>query len=146
MILFSSCDFSTRRDEIGNAVDRDDFRGIEDLYLLGVVSSTEKVVNKMQGYHGRGIVRVSVIKSNMTIYDPRNTQANYYCILKGGKAEIYEHPGNLKKGDTIILDVKERKIIYYYNKSHKDFGGLSNIWIGPPSFFKYIKKKGYQKL
>jgi predicted NUDIX family phosphoesterase len=127
-----------------NVVDRDDFRGIENLYLVGVVDSIQRVINKMEGYHGRGIIRVNIIKSNINEYDPRNRQVNYYCIIKNGKAEIYEHPGRLKKGDTITLDVKERKIIYHH--SNGNLGGLSNIWISPVSFFDFIKKKGYQKL
>lgn len=142
LISTFSCNFH-RRDGL-NAVDRDDFRDIENLYLVGVVYSTQKVENKMHGYHGRGIVRVNVIRSSMDAYDPRNSQANYYCIIKEGKAEIYEHPGNLNKGDTIILDVKKRKMTYHYNQLNKNFGGLRNIWIGPPSFFDFINEKGYQ--
>src|SRR5690554_6831108 len=82
-----SCDFYKNKG--GNTVDKDNFRGIENLYLIGVVTSTEKVVNKWQGYHGRGIIRINIIKSNMEKYDPRNKQVNYYCILKGRKAEVY---------------------------------------------------------
>lgn len=127
-----------------NVVDKDDFNGIENLYLVGIVDSIQQVLNKMEGYHGRGIIRVNIIKSNMDEYDPRNKQANYYCIIKKSKAEIYEHPGGLKKGDTVILDIKRRKITYHY--SNGELGGLRNIWMRPVNFFDFIEKKEYQKL
>lgn len=141
-IVLLSCKFS-RNDKL-QVVDRDDFKGIETLYLIGTVDSIQQVMNKLEGYHGRGIIRLNIIKSNIDKYDPRKKQANYYCIIKNNEAEIYEHPGGLKKGDTVILDVNNRKITYHF--SNGELGGLRNIWIRPASFFYFIKKKGYQKL
>ena len=142
LILLFSCNFFSGNGI--NVVERDDFRGIENLYLVGAVDSIQQIINKLEGYHGKGIIRVNIVKSNMDEYDPRNQQANYYCIIKNGEAEIYEHPGRLKKGDTITLDVGKRKIIYHH--SNENLGGLCNIWISPASFFDFIKKKEYQKL
>ncbi|OAD91923.1 hypothetical protein A7A78_10555 [Aequorivita soesokkakensis] len=141
-LILLSCNFF--EDDGQNVVDVNDFQGIENLYLVGTVISIQQVMNKMEGYHARGIIRVNIIKSNMDDYDPRNKQANYYCLIKNRKAEIYEHPGGLKKGDTIILDIKDRNITYYY--SNGELGGLRNIWISPKRFFNFIKRKGYQKL
>ena len=41
------------------------FTGIENLELIGIVYSFQKVQNKFQGYGGRGIIRVNIIESNM---------------------------------------------------------------------------------
>lgn len=142
LIVLFSCNLF--KDNGLKAVDKDDFRGIENLYLVGVVDSIQQVMNKMEGYHGRSIIRLNIVKSNMDEYDPRKKQANYYCIIKKRKAEIYEHPGGLTKGDTVVLDIKERKITYHF--SNGELGGLRNIWIRPSSFFDFIIEKGYQRL
>lgn len=117
-----------------------DFSGIEDLELIGTMHSIQEVHNKWQGYGGIGIIRINIIESNINEYDPREKQANYYCIIKDGKAEIYGWwPADVRKGDTLKLDVRKRTMIY-----PKEDGGnfeINDIWIPAVGFFKYIKKK-----
>tara|TARA_R110002072_G_scaffold260722_3_gene419222 strand:- start:400 stop:855 length:456 start_codon:yes stop_codon:yes gene_type:complete len=139
-ILFISCDFFYSDKEGRTEVSWLDFRGIENLELKGVVYSlNDKIGN---GYHGRGIVRVNIIESNMDFYDPREKQANYYCLIKKGKAEIYDtHVSSFKIGDTIIIDSKNKLLYFSQNGKFKP----TSMSIGPPRFFNMIKTKGYQE-
>ena len=84
---YLSCNLS-KNDEL-RIVDEKDFDGINDLELKGIIYSTQKLQNELQGYHGRGIIRVNILESNINEYDPRDKQSNYFCIIKNGKAEIY---------------------------------------------------------
>src|SRR5690606_4332492 len=122
------------------------FTGIENLELTGIVYSYQFVRNKFQGYGGRGILRVDIIESNMGEYDPRDKQANYFCIIKDGKAEIYGWwPTDLKKGDTLRLNIPERTMSFFTVDGKNDMV-LKDIWIGDVNFYNYIKEKGYQEL
>jgi hypothetical protein len=121
------------------------FKGIEDLKLIGTVYSIQNVENKWQGYGGKRIIRVNIIESNMQEYDPRDKQANYLCIIKEGKAEIYAGgPESLENGDTVKLDVKERTM-NFITKDGNDIE-IKDIWFPYVNFFKYIKEQGYQQL
>ncbi len=143
LILFPFSDYFN--DDGLRIVGEKDFAGIEDLKLTGIVYSTQEVQNKLQGYHGRGIVRINIIESNIYEYDPRDKQANYFCLIKDGKAEIYGWSWlGLKNGDTLQLDVKKR-MITFTSENDKTIE-IKDISIGPGSFFKFIKKKGYQEL
>lgn len=144
LILFPLSDY-INKDGL-RIVNENDFNGIKDLKLKGIVYSTQEVQNKLQGYHGRGIVRVNIIESNMNEYDPRDKQANYFCIIKNGKAEVYGWLWlNLKNGDTLNLNIKERTMVYTTEKNELPIE-IKNITIGSGSFFKFIQKKGYQQL
>ena len=123
-------------------VDVKDFRGIENLKLTGEVY---EVVDNIGNYHGTGILRVNVIETNIEYYDPRDHQANYYCIIKNGKAEIYIN--NLSKvtvGDTISINIPE-KIARVYNIGTGKNRRLATI-VYPRRFFDFIKRKGYQEI
>lgn|SRR5690606_1280509 len=121
------------------------FTGIENLELTGIIYSFQKVQNKLQGYGGRGIIRVNIIESNMDEYDPRNKQANYFCIIKEGKAEIYGWGHiDLKEGDTLKLSIPKRTMNFPTAAGNNI--EIKDIWIGHVDFFNYIKEKGYQEL
>lgn len=140
ILLFTSCDFFSFNDENRVVVDKVNFQGLKDLKLTGVVYFINKDIGN--GYHGRGIIRVNIIKSNITHYDPRDSQVNYYCIIKNNMAEIYGTSASyLNIGDTIKIDA-ESKILNFNNKNKS---GKIRMWIGPPQFFKMIKTKGHQE-
>lgn len=121
------------------------FKGIEHLKLTGTVYDVQKVENKWLGYGGREIIRINIVKSNMTNYDPRETQANYFCIIKNEKAEIYAWGWDkLKNGDTLKLDI-EKRMLRFIVEGEEDMI-INDIWISYVDFFNFIKKQGYQKL
>lgn len=126
-------------------VSKRNFKGIENLQLIGTINSVQEVHNKWQGYGGIGIIWIDIVESNINDYDPREKQANYYCIIKNGKAEIYGWwPSDVKKGDTLLLDVRNRTMIYPAENG-SDFE-IKDFWIPYVNFFKYIKEQGYQQL
>lgn len=120
----------------------ENFKGIEDLILIGEVY---EVLDDIGNYHSTGILRINIIETNMEYYDPRDKQANYYCIIKNGKAEIYE--SNLSKvniGDTLLINIPER-ITLIYNAATENKKRLGTM-IYPRNFFDFIKRKGYQEI
>lgn len=140
LIIFPPSDYF-RNDGL-MIVKRNDFRGIQNLELKGVIFSVNND-KEITGDHGRRIIRLKIIETNMDEYDPRNKQANYYCIIKNGKAEIYETLGG-NIGDSIVLNIPMKRIsTHYLNGEVEEYNDIS---IGYPSFFDYIKKKGYQEL
>lgn len=140
IFFFSSCNFFTHNNEEKATVDEFDFQELKNLKLTGIVYSIDDGIGN--GYHGRGIIRVNIVESNINYYDPRDVQQNYYCIIKNNAAEIYGTSASyVNVGDTILIDGSS-KVLNYYNKKKM---GKVKMWIGPPSFFKMIKKRGYQK-
>lgn len=124
------------------------FTGIENLELTGIVYSVQDLKSKQgkRGYGPARIIRLNIVKSNMDEYDPRDKQANYFCIIKDGRAEIYARgPTDLKKGDTLKLNIPERTMSFFTVDGKNDVVE-KNIFIGSVPFFNYIKEKRYQKL
>lgn len=121
-------------------MNRVDFRGLKNLKLTGVRYSINKDIGN--GYHGRGIMRVNIINSNIKNYDPRDKQSNYFCIIENNKAEIYSTDVYyLNIGDTIRID-SNKMILQFYNNFEPNEMRMS---IGSHRFFKMIKNKNYQK-
>ncbi|MEC5395954.1 hypothetical protein [Bergeyella sp. RCAD1439] len=119
-----------------------DFGGIDSLKMKGVVSYINKDIGN--GYHGRGIIGLNLLETNINFYDPSQKQDNYYCIIKKNRAEVYDN--NLRDmhiGDTIFIDTKTQ-IISWTNKNDEKFE--YSISIGEPSFFKFIKENNLQKI
>ena len=125
------------------------FTGIENLELTGIVYSVQDLEHKQrnkQGYGPGRIIRLNIVKSNMHEYDPRDKQANYFCIIKDGRAEIYAGgPTDLKKGDTLKLNIPERTMSFFTVDGKSDVVE-KNVFIGSVPFFNYIKEQGYQEL
>lgn len=142
LLLLLSCD-NFKTDSYGGrlTVKKDDFQGIDSLRLKGVIYDLKTGLN---GFHGRGIIRLDIIESNFDFYDPRDKQANYYLIIKDGKAEVYEITGKFRYsiGDTVYIDVKSEKLLYYNTTKY----GERKIGIGPKQFFRRIQEKNYQLL
>ena len=109
--------------------------GLEDLnlQLIGVVDSVDNGDN----YHGYGIIRLRIISSNLQEYDPRSKQEFYFCIIKNGKAEIYEHTF-VSKVDTVTIDTK-KKIISYIENGRRGVGSISIN--ADKSYYNYIRRK-----
>lgn len=118
------------------------FKGIENLKLIGEIY---EVLDDIGNYNGTGILRVRIIESNIKYYDPRDKQANYYCIIKNGKAEIYEGGlSGIKKGDIIHVDIAKGATQIYIITEEK-FEKKATI-IYPRRFFDFIKREGYQNI
>lgn len=119
-----------------------DFSGL-DLNMTGVVTFVNKDV-RGGNFHGRGIFRINILNSNIDYYDPRDIQKNYYCVIKDGKAEVYDnHVFEMEIGDTVQIDTKEQ-LIKWLNKSAD--GRMYSISVGEVSFFSYIKENNLQGL
>src|SRR5690554_2030807 len=86
------------------------FKGIENLKLIGEIY---EVLDDIGNYNSTGILRVRLIESNIKYYDPRDKQANYYCIIKNGKAEIYESKlSKIKKEKIKIFKIAKEQLKY----------------------------------
>ena len=148
LILFSfnlymfRYDIFFRPDDNLIEVEINDFRGIKDLMLTGEVY---EVLDNIGNYHSRGILRVNIIETNIEFYDPRDKQANYYCIIKNGQAEVYESDlAKVAVGDTIFIDVNNRVTRIYNSSTNKNRRFGTRIY--PRSFFDFLKRKGYQEI
>jgi hypothetical protein len=95
------------------------------------------------GYNGFGILRVKILASNINYYDPRGKIKNYYCIIKNGIAEVYQHGiSECESGDIVTVDARKREFTIY-KKDGKNF--VRDIVLYTNEFFyKYLQK--YQKL
>src|SRR5690606_34158175 len=107
MLFFNSCDFFSLNKNDREVMAKFDFQGLEDVKLTGIVYFVNKNIGN--GFHGRGIIRVKILSSNVNHYDPRNKQINYYCIIKNKKAEIYcTSASYLNIGDTVNINSNNR--------------------------------------
>src|SRR5690554_2636622 len=149
LIALGSLNFYMFRDEIFNKpkdnlyeVDIKNFRGIEDLKLTGVIY---EVIDNIGNYHGTGILRVNIIETNVEYYDPRDHQANYYCIIKNGKAELYvKGVSDIKPNDSIFVNISQEKSIVFNSK--RNYNRQLSFIVYPRRFFDFIKRKGYQEI
>ena len=144
-IGFISCfQANNKRTESSSTVKKEmgwrDFSGLN-LKMTGVVTSLNKNVRR-GNFHGRGIMRLNILESNIDYYDPRDTQKNYYCIIKDGVAEVYDaNVFETEIGDTVQIDTQEQTIKWLNKRAE---GQLYSISVGEVSFFKYIKKNNLQ--
>ena len=135
--IFLNVDYSLKE------VDEDNSSGIENLKLKGEVINSQKRFNR--SFHGMGILKVNIINSNFKNYDPREYQANYYCIIKNSIAEIYvKGVSDIRKEDTVYIDISKKEARVYNSK--RKFKRNLSYMIYPRSFFDYIKHNGYQKI
>ncbi|MGG5209280.1 hypothetical protein ACQWU4_10035 [Chryseobacterium sp. MIQD13] len=116
-----------------------DFDDLSNLKMKGVIFYVNKDIGN--GYHGRGVVRINILETNITSYDPSKYQENYYCKIKGKEAEIYDNNlRDMNVGDTIQIDTT----VSWKNLKNEKFE--YSISIGEPAFFEYIKENKLQKL
>lgn len=135
-------DIFFRPDDNLEEVDIKNFKGIKNLKLTGEVYD---VLSDIGNYHSTGILRVNIIETNMEYYDPRDKQANYYCIIKQGKAEFYvKGVSDIKPNDSIYINILEGKSMVY--NSNRDFHRELSMIVYPRRFFDFIKRKGYQEI
>ena len=118
------------------------YQEIENLELTGVVESLYH--QRAPSFHGMGIVSLDVVNSNLNHYDPIECQSNYLIRIKKSKAELYIATGTLQIGDTIKIDLSNESLTY--NSSVKEEIIEFKPSIYDSSFFRYIERKGYQKL
>ncbi len=106
-----------------------------DLQLIGVIDT----VYEGNNYHGYGIIRLKIISSNIKEYDPRSKQEFYFCIIKNGMAEMYDHtPTNLKQ-DTLIYNTKLKLSAFLRNGKKEQEGSISVN--ANKDYYSYIKRK-----
>ena len=119
--------WSVKQNEIDKA-------GLVDLNLqmVAVVDSIDPGIN----FHGYGIIRVCIISSNITHYDPRSSKQYYFCVIRSGMAELYTHTF-VSKVDTLTIDTKRKRM--FYKENGKDI--VSSISIsGDDAYYLYIRK------
>lgn len=111
--------------------------GLEDLnlQLVGVVNS----IDPGRNYHGYGIIRLKIINSNIQEYDPRSQQEFYFCIIKNGIAEMYDHVSGTSKGDTLVYDTKVKLGSFLRNGKKEEEGSISIN--ANKDYYNYIKQK-----
>lgn len=134
LFIFTSCFNKSNLEEKGWS----DFDHL-DLKLKGKVYDVNNKIGN--GFHGRGIMRVEVLESNIKQYDPRKKQANYYCIINDSIAEIYDYYREISIGDTVLIDTNE-EVIEWVNKPKK--GKKYSISIGEVSFFDFLREQNYK--
>lgn len=105
------------------------------LQLKGKVLS----IDIPQGYNGFAIVKVKVLETNKDYYDSRKEAKNYYCVIKNGIAEIYQHGVfNCEPGDIVIVDTRRRLFTIQNSDGTNDVQGI--LLTTSERFFKYVKK------
>ncbi|OMP74878.1 MULTISPECIES: hypothetical protein [unclassified Chitinophaga] len=108
-----------------------------DLQLTGIVENVENGDN----FHGYGIVRLRIVSSNIQTYDPRGKLQYYFCVIKDGVAEVYDHAStsNTFVGDTLVYNTKEKKgaIIKNGKKTQEGSIGVST----EDAYYRYIERK-----
>jgi hypothetical protein len=90
---------------------------------VGVVDSVDYANNGH--YHGYGIILLKIIRSNIQEYDPSTTQKFYYCLIKNGEVEIYDHASQTFKGDTLTIDTKSKIKSWIRNGKKEEQGSIS---------------------
>ena len=110
------------------------------LQLVGVVDSVDKVKNGY--YHGFGIIRLKIINSNVQEYIPDSSQQYYYCKIRNGIAEIYDHASLTFRGDTITVDTESRLISKIKNGQKTDEGSIAVC--SNEGYYDYISKHGHK--
>ncbi len=130
ILLFSWFFYSQNKRQ--NEIDK---VGLQDLnlQLTGVVENVDNGAN----YHGYGIIRLRIINSNIQEYDPRTKQEFYFCVIKNGMAEIYEHTF-VSKVDTVTIDTK-KKLMSYIENGKREIGSISIN--ADENYYNYIRQK-----
>ncbi|EAS20176.1 hypothetical protein BBFL7_02577 [Flavobacteria bacterium BBFL7] len=136
-IFIISCD-SNQRIEMSKY----DYLGIEELKMTALIDSIH--FQRTPSFHGMGIVYLDVINSNQKDYDPIKYQSNYLIRIKKSKAELYIATGTLQVGDTIKINLPNESLTYYSSVKNEFIEFKPAIYNS--SFFKFIERKGYQKL
>lgn len=140
--ILACSDPKSSTEQTTNGVGWRDFSGLDNLKMKGVVYYVNNDVRN-GFYHGRGIMRVNILDSNINYYNPKKQQRNYYCIIKNQKAEIYDnHVSYINVGDTITIDTK-KQVLYWVN--NKGVNYEYSISIGEPDFFRFITENKLQK-
>lgn len=111
-----------------------------DLELTGVV----QYVDAPSSSNNFGIVGVEVLSTNKLHVDQRDSLQYYYCLVKNGKAELYQSAvSSIRKGDTLKVDAPNRLLsIRHTNGKEPDTTSLELY--DNDFFWKYVKKH-YQK-
>jgi hypothetical protein len=109
------------------------------LTLKGEVLATDVP----DGYNGFGILRVKIIESNISSYDPRGERKNYYCIIKNGIAEIYQIGiRECEIGDTVTVDAGKMEFTIYKKDGTSQVRDM--VLYTNEFFYKYLQK--HQKI
>jgi len=105
------------------------------LQLVGLIDT----IYEGNNYHGYEIIRLKIISSNIKDYDPRSKQEYYFCIIKNGMAEIYDHTPTKLKQDTLIYNTKLKLRAYLRNGKQEQEGSISVN--SNKDYYSYIKRK-----
>ena len=110
------------------------FAGLK-LHLVGTIYDVDPVDHGY--YHGFGIIRVRILSSNIQSYDVSQNKY-FYCTIKDGKAEIYDHASRDMIGDTLTIDT-ERQSIKWVGKDGVTIGDGSISVSSLDGYYDYIR-------
>ena len=104
------------------------------LKVTGVVESVDLT------YPGVfGVIKASILESNIDFYDPRKSRQYYYCLIKNKQVEFYQYDlYECAVGDTISVNTRRRSFLIKRGSKEieKDIG-LCHYG----EFFDYVRKK-----
>ena len=121
---------------------KENYDEIGELKLKGVVYDLYSPL--FPQYHGYGIVRINIVQSNMEFYDPRNRLDEYLLLIKNKKAELYQPTALFTIGDTIEVDMQNKRIIYFSKLVNKLQSYEPRIY--DKIFYEHIDERDQQKL
>ncbi len=103
------------------------------LIFSGIVTKATTTNN-----HGFGIITLKLLKSNREDYDARDSIQYYYCIIKNGIAEVYDHASETQIGDTLNINAPNLMLYYRTKKGTMDSGSISMS--RTDSYYDYIRE------
>lgn len=100
-------------------------------------------INHPPSANNFAVVGVSIIHTNIDLYDPRKGRDYYYCVIMNNQAEFYQ--GDTREceiGDTIDVDTERRSFSVRKGNAPPQEKGM--ILYTNEQFYKYVRKH-YQK-
>ncbi|AZQ44947.1 hypothetical protein [Nonlabens ponticola] len=117
------------------------YEEIRDIQLTAVVTDID---DPWQPFHGFGLISLEIIDSNTEMYDPRPHFDEYLFILKKDQMELYQSLSLLSIGDTVKVDMPNKKIRYFLNEYNRVEEFTPQLYDEP--FYHYFIERDLQKL
>ena len=109
-----------------------------DLQLTGVID----YLGAPTSANNFGVIGLTVLSTNKSHLDERKNRRYYYCLIKNGRAELYQYGVNrCQIGDTILLNTKNGLFV---TKRGLEINSLPILLYTNDRFWEFVQNH-YQK-